>query len=71
VPAVATGVVLVGSLLVACKSDSWESVGHLNADTVTVDEHLYLKGPDGTKFEISIGKDPSGKDIVTATRVGQ
>ena len=25
---------------------------------------------DRAKFEISVGKDPSGKDVVTATRVG-
>jgi hypothetical protein len=33
--------------------------------------HLYLNGLGGTKYEVSIGKDASGKDVVTATPVGK
>jgi hypothetical protein len=61
---VATGFVLAVSLLAACGADSTEW------DTLTVNQHLYLKDPDGMKFEINIGKDASGQDVVTATRVG-
>ena len=67
---VATGLVLAASLLAGCKGGTTENVDTLNADTITVDQHLYLKGPDGTKYEISIGKDASGKDVVIATRAG-
>jgi hypothetical protein len=38
-------------------------------DTFFITDHLYLNGPDGTTFEISVGKDANGKDVVTATRV--
>ena len=62
---VATGAVLAVSLLAACGGDSTEW------DTLTVNQHLYLNGPDGTKFEISVGKDASGQDVVTATRIGE
>ncbi len=62
---VVTGLVLAASLLAACGGTTEEF------DTVTINNHLYLKGPDGTKFEISVGKDASGKDVVTATRVGK
>ena len=61
---VATGFVLAVSLLAACGANYTEE------DTLFVKQHLYLNGPDGAKFEISVGKDPSGKDVVTATRVG-
>lgn len=67
---VATGLVLAASLLAGCgDGTSTETVDNLNAHTITVGQHLYLKAPDGTKFEISVGKDASGKDVVTATRV--
>ena len=35
-------------------------------DRITVTDHLYLE-KDGTKYEISVGKD----EVVTATRVGK
>lgn len=61
---VATGFVLAVSVLVACAGNYTEE------DALFVKQHLYLNGPDGAKFEISVGKDVSGKDVVTATRVG-
>ena len=39
-------------------------------DTLVIANHLYLHGPGGTMFEISVGKDASGKDVVTATPGG-
>ena len=62
---VVTGIALSASLLAGCGGTTEEF------DTVTINNHLYLKGSDGTKFEISVGKDASGKDVVTATRVGK
>jgi hypothetical protein len=62
---VATGFVLAVSLLAACGGNYTEE------DTLFAKQHLYLNDPGGTKFEISVGKDASGKDVVTATRVGQ
>jgi hypothetical protein len=62
---VATGFVLAVSLLAACAANYTEE------DTLFVKEHLYLNGPDATKYEINIGKDASGKDIVTAKPVGK
>ncbi|HME78634.1 MAG TPA: hypothetical protein VKI00_24190 [Mycobacterium sp.] len=62
---VAIGFVLAVSLLAACGGNLTEE------DTLYVKEHLYLNGPGGTKYEVSIGKDASGKDIVTATPVGK
>ena len=53
------------SLLAACGANYTEE------DTLFVKQHLYLNGPDGAKFEISIVKDASGRDVVTATRVGK
>jgi hypothetical protein len=38
-------------------------------DRMLITDHLYLNGPDGTTFEISVGKDANGQDVVTATRV--
>jgi hypothetical protein len=65
---VATGLVFAVSLLAACGGNG----GNYTAeDTLFVKQHLYLNGPDGAKFEISVGKDASGKDVVTATRVGK
>jgi hypothetical protein len=72
---VATCLVLAASLLAGCKNSTCTGctldVDILNADRITVGKHLYLKGPDGTKFEISVGNDASGKDVVTATPVGK
>ena len=62
---VATGFALAVALLVACGANYTEE------DTLFVKQHLYLNGPDGAKFEISIVKGASGKDVVTATRVGK
>jgi hypothetical protein len=39
-------------------------------DTMIITDHLYLYGPGETVFGISVGKDASGKDVVTATRAG-
>jgi hypothetical protein len=67
---VATCLVLATSPMAGCDGGtSTETVDNLNAHTITVGQHLYIKAPDGTKFEISVGKDASGKDVVTATRV--
>ena len=63
---VATGIVLAVSLLAACGGPTTEELGILS-----VKQHLYLNGPDGAKFEISVGKDASGKAVVTATPVGK
>jgi hypothetical protein len=52
-------------LFVACGANTTEE------DTLFVKQHLFLNGPDGAKFEISIVKDASGNDVVTATRVGK
>ena len=49
---VATCLVLAASLLAGCGGTSTETVDNLNADTITVGQHLYVKAPDGTKFEI-------------------
>jgi hypothetical protein len=38
---------------------------------VTIDDHLYLKGPDGTELGIRVGMDATGKDALTVTRVGE
>jgi hypothetical protein len=38
-------------------------------DRMFITDHLYLNGPDGTTFEISVGKNANGEDVVTATRV--
>lgn len=62
---VVTGFVLAVSLLVACGANYTEE------DTLFVKQHLYLNGPEGAKFEISVVKDASGKDVVIATRVGK
>jgi hypothetical protein len=35
-------------------------------DTLVVTDHLYLHGPGGTLFEISVGKDASGNATLTA-----
>ena len=64
---VATGFVLAVSLLAACGDGG----NYTAEDTLFVKQHLYLNGPDGAKFEISVGKDASGKDVVTAARVGK
>jgi hypothetical protein len=76
---VATGLVLAASLLAICMT--WSRPAHsqpvgqihtggLQIDTLIVTDHLYLRGPGGTEFEINLGKDASGKDVVTATRAG-
>jgi len=46
-----------------------EITGGEQIDRMLITDHLYLNGPDGTTFEISVGKDANGKDVVTATRV--
>ncbi len=37
---------------------------------MNITDHLYLN-KSGTKYEISVGKDASGNDVVTVTRVGR
>ena len=61
----ATGFLLAVSLLAACGANYTEE------DTLFVKQHLYINGPGATKYEIGIGKDASGKDIVTANPVGK
>ena len=39
-------------------------------DTMIITDHLYLHGPGGTMFEIGVGKDANGRDVVTATPAG-
>jgi hypothetical protein len=39
-------------------------------DTMIITDHLYLHGLGEMVFGISVGKDASGKDVVTATRAG-
>jgi hypothetical protein len=78
---VATGLVLAASLVAtlmawsapAAHSDVGvgESItGGEQIDTLVITNHLYLHGPGGTMFEISVGTDASGKDVVTATPGG-
>jgi hypothetical protein len=67
---VATGFLLAIPLLSACGGQT-DNLDVVSLNKLTVDQHLYLKGPDGTKFEISVGKDASGKDVVAATPVGK
>jgi hypothetical protein len=78
---VATGLVLAASLLATFMAWS-EPAAHSDVgvgetitggeqiDTMIITDHLYLHGPDGTMFEIRVGKDASGKDVVTATPAG-
>ena len=66
---VATGLVLAASLLAVCTACGGEGeyiTGGEQIDRITVTDQLYLE-KDGTKYEISVGKD----DVVTATRVGK
>lgn len=46
-------------------------VDEVNVGTITGDQHLYLKFPDGTKYEISVGKDASGDRVMTPTLIGR
>jgi hypothetical protein len=62
---IVTGLLLAIPLLAACGGQT-DNLDVVNLNTVTVDQHLYLKGPDGKKYEISISK-----DAVTATPVGK
>jgi hypothetical protein len=39
-------------------------------DTMVITDHLYLHGSGGALFDIRVGKDASGKDVVTATPAG-
>ena len=39
-------------------------------DTMIITDHLYLHGPSGSTFEISVVKDANGGDVVTATPAG-
>jgi hypothetical protein len=62
---VVTGFVLAVSLFAACGGNLTEE------DTLYIQEHPYLNGPGGTKYEVSIGKDASGEVLVTVTPVGR
>jgi hypothetical protein len=37
---------------------------------MVITDHLYLHGPGGALFDIGVGKDASGKDVVTPTPAG-
>lgn len=78
---VATGLVLAASLLAAFMASSQPAahsdvgVGEIitggeQIDTLVITDHLYLRGPGATMVEISVGKDASGKNVVTATPGG-
>jgi hypothetical protein len=58
---VVTGLVLAVALLSSCGADSTEW------DTLTVNQHLYLRDPEGAKVEVGVGKDATGKDILVLT----
>jgi hypothetical protein len=78
---VVTGVVLAGSLMAAFTT--WtEPTAHSDIgvgrfytggeqiDTMVITDHLYLNGPGGALFEISVGNDASGKAVVNAAPAG-
>jgi hypothetical protein len=78
---VVTGVVLAASLLAAFvtwtepTAHSDIGVGQITTggeqiDTMVITDHLYLHGSGGALFDIRVGKDASGKDVVTATPAG-
>jgi hypothetical protein len=48
-----------------------EITGGEQIDRMVITEHLYLNGPDGTTFEVSVGKDANGKDTLILTPVGR
>jgi hypothetical protein len=69
---VATGLVLAASLLAVCTACSGAAStlhGGQEVDWMNITDHLYLN-KDGTKYEISVGQDASGNDVVTVTPVG-
>jgi len=78
---VVTGVVLATSLLAAFTT-STEPTAHSDIgvgrfytggeqiDTMVITDHLYLNGPGGALFEISIGNGAGGKPVVTAAPAG-
>ena len=43
--------------------------GGEQVDWMNITDHLYLN-KNGTKYEISVGQDASGNDVVTVTPVG-
>jgi hypothetical protein len=46
------------------------TTGGEQIDTMVITDHLYLHGPGGALFDINVGKDASGKAVVTATPAG-
>jgi hypothetical protein len=70
---IATGLVLAASLLAVCTACHGPTSaiygGGKSVDWVNITDHLYLN-KNGTKYEISVGKDASGNDVVTVTPVG-
>ena len=78
---VATGLVLAASVLAVCTScgtsvtecsgcsPARTLTGGEQVDWMNITDHLYLN-KNGTKYEISVGKDASGNDVVTVTPVG-
>ena len=77
---VATGLVLAASVLAGCTScggtytsctgcSPRETItGGEQVDWMNITDHLYLN-KNGTKYEISVGKDASGNHVVTVTPV--
>lgn len=78
---VVTGLVLAASVLATFTAWS-EPTAHSDIgvgqiitggeqiDTMVITDHLYLHGPGGALFEISVGKDGNGKAVVSATPAG-
>ncbi len=72
---VATGLVLAAALLAVCTACRLNGPTHAingggqEVDWMNITDHLYLN-KNGTKYEISVGQDASGNDVVTVTPVG-
>jgi hypothetical protein len=78
---VVTGLVFAGSLMAtvmawsgpAAHSDvgvGQMTTGGESIDTLVITDHLYLRGPGGALFDISVAKDASGKAVVNAAPAG-
>ena len=46
------------------------TTGGEQIDTLVITDHLFLHGPGGALFDISVGKDASGKAAVNSTPAG-
>jgi hypothetical protein len=78
---VVTGLVFAGSLMATFMAWSGPAahsdvgVGQITSggeqiDTMVITDHLYLRGPGGALFDVSVGKDASGKAVVNAAPAG-